>query len=302
MAARSNSRLLWVHVVRVAVTAAAIGLTAYWWLRYEGLYRLLATAQLSVFGSYIPLVTFCLVLVVLLLPAIVFVRMAERALGFQPGTTQLPTEEPAIRLNRFVHRNVGFVLAGACLAGGLVSGGYFLGRANLVGRLATESVERLYAGETPESFYVEITGYARTNDRVGVTRRSRGSGLTYIYFPLVPSAGQRETTPRVLVEVLSPAPFARVQALGNPVTLRGVLSRGVSGFVREALRKKGLTVTDDVWVLEEGTSPDELTSLGLALLAGIGGLGVVIGTITALLRARRRARNSAGSRRGGGRQ
>jgi len=285
MSTRPGNKLTWVNAARLAVFAVAVGLTIHWHLHYAGLYWFIVQVQLWMFGSYVPILTWCLVLVSLMLPAIPLIWCVERLIGFAPGSSRLP-DESVIRFYQFVRTNRDYVFALASIAAGVTVGGYFLGRAYLVGPMCVTSALRLNAGEAPASTFVEITGCS--SDRLTVVRKFQGGRSTHVYFPLASADQPGASTVHVLVQVHE-LRWQHLQTAANPVTLRGVLTRGgESGFVRDELRKRGGRIAADAWLLEEGETPENLANLGFAMLGGFGGFGLIIGAIGTIVRRRGR--------------
>lgn len=279
----------WWRPVGITWLVVAIGLTGYWWASDAGLYRWLVDLQGRLFGAYSPELTFAVVVLALIVPALGIMSVVSLATGGRAGYRPPPAETAAA--NRWLAQNGAFVMALAFIAGGLIAGGYFLGRAWLAGPLTTLDLARLYGGEDPPSRYVEVTGRALTGEAIDEISGERGSEIRTLYFPLVPERSEfRER--RLIVGISNPSRVEEVLLGGEavPATVRGILG-GLPDGLRERLERNGVSPAADAWVLDEGESPEALAGLGTALLASLVGLGTVIGVVG--LAARRRSRRAA---------
>lgn len=239
-----------------------IGAIAAWsWFAYAPPYSWLAELQLNTLGVHHPLLTFMATMLVVGLP----VGLGLRALGVDP-------EGAHGRLGPFLVENRGVMWA---VVGGLVlavMGGHDLFDASRIGSVCMPTeLSSLRDGHTPESRWVELSGYTPDPDR-GVTFTENGRERMFV--PLVVRSASE--SPVVVVDVDS----YEVGQVEQREPLRGVLrSDRVPGEVRAQLGAAGLA-RGSYWVLDLGDSPElrrttgrAMTPIGLLLLIG----GLVVG-------------------------
>ena len=280
-----------IQMLRWAALGVAAGLTTYWSWTFSGLYRLTARLQFAAIGVYISGLTWLVVFTLVAIP----LHLAARAAARRAGLTQFDSVELSLPLppipgwiGRSVERHMLSLFGLLWMAGGVVAGGYFLVDGALAGPLTPQSVEALYAGDTPKSRYVDLTGRAlRSDDHIvgssGSTLTRSGAGPDYYYFPMVPPTWRAGDRVRVVVCSFHAKANEATLAADQPHRLRGILRRRVPPLALEALRQT-VAVADDAWLLDETSNPQDDRQLGLTIIGVFSVFGaLMIGAVHALV-------------------
>ena len=223
---------------------------------FSGLYALLSRAQMSTFGAYASVISWLVAFLVVLVPLVLLLGAVSRRAGLPFDGVRLDIS-PAAR--NWIRRNAIALIGPALMAGGVISGLYFLIDGMAAGELSAVSAEELYRGGEPATRYVDLAGTPLRSAKymVGVggsALSSSGPRPDYFYFPIVPAAWKEGDSVRVVVKSFDEQPSSPGGSADQPNRLRGRLRRGSRGFVQQALSGK-VTLASRSWILDETMLP-----------------------------------------------
>lgn len=280
------------------IVSPLIAIGGYWWLKYAGLYRLLAEWQLHSFHQYYPTYTGIVTIILCLIPAVVAIqiigaqREGERGPADAAARVASYAEQQARRTNWIQSRRRR--LTGLGLTAMLVGiGGYFTGIGLLAGDRVSIDAGALERGDMPGGRWAEISGKLVAEDAVSV---SEGRSHTSNVYVAVVSPEWRPGQPvRVYLKTYESSleRFAAELASGH---YEGMLAENaLPGVAITSLAEQGHAAADHYWVLEYRETPAKKVRLGTSMFgaAGIAGLITALGWLIAARRERAAARPAA---------
>jgi hypothetical protein len=247
----------WVALVGLAI----LGITFYWMFTYSGPYRYLAELQLKWFGSYDRNLTCLLVLSGLFLGLLciavaikLLFRGAERPV---PGMPTAPIAAPAIpltaipepaiqvaeRWQRYCRYSVMYgaplVLFGA--------GAYSYYNGTHEGNLQQLNAADFQSGKVQARVvYADVRGH--------LSERYLSNG-DYLYIPMTSQKNAAAPVQLVLgVNEHEMRKYVHRETDGTFI-VRGVVDKGLQGYVKYAFEKSGVAVANPVWVVHAGREP-----------------------------------------------
>jgi hypothetical protein len=240
--------------VEQALAVVLMAVAGYCWWTYSGPYRWAAELQMKLFGSYFPMIS---ALIVVVVPLLVIRLALYRTLAPHPSDAASAGKVHPLALG----------LGGLVLAG---MGGIAWWDGSRM-TLAPTTALAMEGGEAPPSRWLRIEGEPQEDWAVTYGEKHRQDA----FVPFVSPGWTPERPVAVVVKV------GRGRSLGNgPV--QGVVSRaGLPGPVRVVFEEGGLPLDRRHLVIELGGDPDKEKVFG-AIFGGIGALLVVIALIAQL--------------------
>jgi hypothetical protein len=271
-----------------------LGLAAYWWATYSGLYRWLAEWQLHTFGSYYMKYTGVAVILAALVPAGILLQIVGGLRSAERG----PAEAEKLAAERHAQsqqlsdwllqhrlRLVGLALAGIFL----VLGAYKAISGTLAGARVEVDAGTLEQGGSLGGRHVLVTGRLLVEEAMVVSERRKSSGKAYV--PVVSPEWRPGRPVRLYLETYESwlERYAGDLATGQ---FEGMLSAGgLPGVAISALADKGTPAVEPYWLLDYRANPAKQKSDGLSFmgLAGLFGILTALGWAIAARRARTRS-------------
>lgn len=312
-AGRARSAFLWSYLALLLGGGAYL---AWCWWTFSGPYRWLARTEMSLFGAYDGMLTGLVLLFVLLLPALLLGRLAERRGVVLPGVRPMarrPKEGPAalpadpVRTHRTTMLVTGG-MAAACLLAAAVLGGLAWQRANRDPSVARIDLARPPAA-LPEADLYEVSGVVRPDLAVQWSETVRSHVTRRLFLPLVAPDWKPGDPIRVvlrvgmvgdavvlyddrrqaMVRLDRPQPYTTRPAtvLGGPGS---ILEAPLPGAVADRWTSRGQPVASDATVLDESPGAASEAYVLPAAVAGVLGFFLLVAAALSGWQWRRRSR------------
>jgi len=277
----------WFHVV---INVGALGLAAFWWATYRGLYRWFAERQLAWSNEYDVKFTGIMVVFVCLMTGLVITQIAA---SLVPDRSDRRTAELHAGMDAFgtwLTRNT-FLLAMTGVVVGLAAvGGFMMIQARLAGGFVTVAADMLERGGAPAGAFARVEGRGLWDETVSFTKTGSDSGTKTIV-PVV-SAGWQAGQPVALFVRMDDYALRRLtddaRESGKPPALSGLLTAGdLDGIARTELEGKSMVIAGRHYVVDQGETPERRAGLGKILLGVSAVLSPIVLVIWLVKRRRR---------------
>lgn len=254
-------------------------LTGYWWVRFEGLYKIIAEFQLRLMDVYYPfstaIFTFGILFLTVTLPLLI-IRLvffpAQR--GTQMHTLHIRTFHPNDWLNQHYYEVVGIGL----ISVGIFVGMYFIIRGAFAGSLRPFDIQEIYNDVSPPTNFIEISGYPLFTQTITVSEKN----FIEHYAPFVPREPFEGTIKLIIswegeLDFPNASPRLPLAIFENDgrQKIKGVLSKNLAGFPRSLLKEKGVAISEDTLVVKLSETPGSLIGLGVFVFFAASGIGII---------------------------
>ncbi|MBI1889890.1 MAG: hypothetical protein HYS18_04535 [Burkholderiales bacterium] len=295
MAADIRRLILW----RRVVWAFALILPTYWAFTYGGVYRTSSELQLQLTSAYMPLLSFAVSVIVVLIPAIYLTNRicAAETQGMSDAEAKAyrfqkreQKKKEGDEFEKWLNGHRALILFSTLLVLGSSLGGAFLWTAHRAGSLVSLQATQLHEmNEIPER-YLAVQACYGASSAVEIKNNTRRGGTWEIYFPCLGTPGE---TAKLIIKATGKRDYQDIRSIPpRRLRLAGIVNSEIPDYVLAQLRSRGISVAERVWVMDEGSSPEAYRTEGKLLWAVMGSIGAVGLLATLLWQSFRRRRKN----------